>query len=185
MMNMGGGYFQNPYGRPMKSPEQLQVELNNSLANYQNLFQMAQGYQQPCQQQAPSGRKSGEYVEVLNDKEMEDAPVRLDGTPTLFINFGNGTLWSKRYVNGKPVVKGFSIAPLFPDSKEEAPKINYVDELSKETPSKETDSMAEVVALLKELLRKGDESGSNQANPDRKRDNESEGSAGDGAQSSC
>lgn len=101
----------------MKSPEQIQNEINQLMRQYQSTYQTMMNTQvmiEPMQSGMTDtqGRRRGEFIEVLDPDEVEKAPVRMDGSPTLFICFKSGLFWAKKYVNGAAHVTPYSFSPL-------------------------------------------------------------------------
>lgn len=105
----------NNYG--MRSPEQIQAEYNQIMNNYRNIYDRAsqlQGlnYNLPQNIPAPTIQNGGDYRYVNSYEDVVNASTRLDGTATLFVNFANGIIWSKKFVNGTHEIQTFKFYPL-------------------------------------------------------------------------
>lgn len=109
----------NQFGT-MKTPQQMQNELGQLMRQYQSMYEsMAQPpvMEPQCARQNGGNanlalRRRGEFVEVLDPKEVEEAAVRMDGTPTLFVNFKAGIFWAKKYQDGAARVTPYTFAPM-------------------------------------------------------------------------
>lgn len=108
----------NPYmpnGQP-KSPQQLQAELAAMLQGQYtpmyNAFQqqnmnMGMPTQNPNQ---PS--TSGNYVFVNDYNEVENYPVPADGRAVLLYINGQNVYYSKKIVNGQPMLQAYNYMPI-------------------------------------------------------------------------
>lgn len=104
----------------MKTPQQMQNEFGQLMRQYQSMYEsMTQPHVMDPQcsrfdngNAIPANRRRGEFIEVLGPKEVEEAAVRMDGTPTLFINFKAGMFWAKKYQNGAARVTPYTFAPM-------------------------------------------------------------------------
>lgn len=92
----------NNFGNPFACPGVG----NNNIAE---LISQLQNYQYP--QNAAMGQR-GDFVEIKDDRAIDNFPARTDGMPTLFFNYGNMTFTSKKLVNGKSCQQTFQFAPL-------------------------------------------------------------------------
>lgn len=107
MQNYNNNY--NPYGygygygNQMQDPNQLRQQVEQSLNQYQNLYNKNQSMQN-----INNKRFNGMYVD--NEQEVLNAQIPADGTPMLFV--GNGVMWSKKFVNGQPYISTFSFSPI-------------------------------------------------------------------------
>lgn len=86
---------------------------------YANLYaqqmtpdQVYSQYQNQQQTQNVAMGQRGDFVEIKDDKVIDNYPARSDGVPTLFFNYGTMTFTSKKLVNGKPCQQSFQFAPL-------------------------------------------------------------------------
>lgn len=147
----------NPYGMPQKSPEQMQQEINQLMGQYQNMFGQVQ---QPAKPQSMGER--GEFVKVSDfSSEVEDAPTRLDGTPTLFFDFSNRVFWSKKFSNGGHSIQAFKFEPVnTPEPSKATDAIDYTkvfDDMpdpTEERFNKLEDAVSEILTLLKPKAKK-------------------------------
>lgn len=92
-----------------KTPEQLQMEYNNLMQQYQGAFNRNNpmfSYPQ-TNMQTPALSNKGTYQYVKDIKEVENTPVALDGSASLFFDFDNGVFWSKKYENGQHKIQTF------------------------------------------------------------------------------
>ncbi|MEG2924495.1 MAG: hypothetical protein RR848_08495 [Oscillospiraceae bacterium] len=98
-----------PYGMQQKSPQQMQEELNQLMAQYSNMFNAVPNGQP---QKAAAVGDKGEFVKVANFQEVEEYPTRLDGTATLLFDFNNRVFWSKKFANGGHSIQAFKFEPV-------------------------------------------------------------------------
>ena len=96
------------YGSQPKSPQQLQQELQQEMAKYQQMYGLQQQYQ-PQPQQATNG---GRYIYVNSYDEVVNAPTSTDGNSTLFVYLEKGLMWSKKFQEGQHFIQAFTFAPL-------------------------------------------------------------------------
>lgn len=54
----------------------------------------------------------GDFVEIKDDRVIDNYPARTDGVPTLFFNYSNMTFTSKKLINGKTCQQTFQFAPV-------------------------------------------------------------------------
>ena len=89
----------------MKSPEQIQQEMNQLMQQYNSMYQNMSN-RMPMNEPAQivndtfANRRRGEYSEVHDPSEVEQASVPMDGTPRLFFDFKNKRFWAKKYEYG-------------------------------------------------------------------------------------
>jgi hypothetical protein len=139
---------------PYTSIAQMQAE------NQQMMQQLyGGGYQPPFfqpQQAAPAPvRRRGEYVEVASEQEMQAASVRMDGTPTLFIDFGQKLLWSKKYANGKVELDVFRFdRPEF-STVQSSDDIEIVEDTDGDKISAITERLNKLETAINGLVKKG------------------------------
>lgn len=98
----GGGFVQ-------KSPEQYVNDFQNLMSQYQNMHNKAPQNNQVQPQQANNSAISGvgTYQYVNEYSEVANAPVPIDGTAKLFINFNHKTMWAKKFENGKHTIQAY------------------------------------------------------------------------------
>lgn len=175
---MANGYPMMNYGRPYpKTPEQLQNEMQTTIDQYQNMFQ---SYQMAPQTQHPPARRGGEYFEVADAHEMEEAPTRLDGTAALFFDFKNRVFWSKKYVNGGHSIQTYRFEPILSSSLTAEEDVDYTKELEEKPKENNNDSMEEIKELLLKLVERDEQRGSKRNTKPSGRDSESAGTSGEG-----
>lgn len=116
----------NPYNNvypQMKSPEQVQKEMQDLMNRYQNIIGQSQQQTLPT----PPQNFNGGLFHYVNDySEVEKAQVNMNGTAELFI--GEGIMWSKKLINGQPYVDAFNFT-----------KINNVGQPKEEEPTNTQD----------------------------------------------
>ena len=84
---------------PSPSVEQIAQQFQNAMGQYQNF--------QQGQMQQPKQKRCGEYIIVDGFDEVEKTPVRMDGTPTLFICPKEHIAWAKQYSRNGPTCETF------------------------------------------------------------------------------
>ena len=62
----------------------------------------------------------GYYVDSYNDVLNYAAPT--DGSPVLFANLQEGLLWSKKMINGIPMIQPYRIMPINQEGTPKAPQ---------------------------------------------------------------
>lgn len=189
---MGPNYNRgmNPGCYP-KSPQQLQAEIESALNQYRETFNTYRTTAPPAYISPNGGtRRSGEYVEVADYQEMENADTRLDGVPTLFVDFKNRVFWSKKWVNGGHSVQAFHFEPIIgaPVSSEQQDPIDYVEDLNEKPEDKSEErlqnlekTMGSLQEMMAKLLEKEEQRGNKRSNKGAEHDLRSETGAGDGA----
>lgn len=105
----------------MKSPEQIQQEMNQLMQQYQSMYQSMGNRPQmsdPTQvvNDTFANRRRGEYSEVHDPSEVEQASVPMDGTPRLFFDFKNKRFWAKKYEKGQTYITPYSFGSLMQNS---------------------------------------------------------------------
>lgn len=105
----------------MKSPEQIQQEINQLMQQYNSMYQNMSNRMQtnePAQivNDTFANRRRGEYSEVHDPSEVEQASVPMDGTPRLFFDFKNKRFWAKKYENGQTYITPYSFGSLMQNS---------------------------------------------------------------------
>lgn len=174
---MANGYPIPNYGRPYpKTPEQIQNEMQASLDQYQNMFQSYQMTQPQVRQQS---RRGGEYYEVVDVHDMEEAPTRLDGTPALFFDFKNRVFWSKKYVNGAHSIQTYRFEPILSSSEVAEEPRDYTKELDEKPIENNSDSISEIKELLLKLVERDEQRGSKRNSKRSGCDNEPERTSGE------
>ena len=103
MHNFNNYHPYNNFGYQMQDPNQLRQQVEQSLNQYQNIYNKNQNLQN-----MNSKRFNGMYVD--SEQEVLNAQVPADGTPMLFV--GNGVMWSKKFINGQPYISTFSFSPI-------------------------------------------------------------------------
>lgn len=162
----------------MKSPEQIQQEMNNLMQQYNNMYRnmnMAPQMNTPAQivSDTFASRRKGEYSEVLDPSEVESASVPMDGTPRLFFDFKNKRFWSKKYENGQTYVTPYSFMSLMQTSSENTvsfaaseSNIDYTKELATQNEPQEENTddrlnrLEQMMAALLERVTSNESNGS-------------------------
>lgn len=108
----------NPYmpNNQPKTPQQLQAELQAMLqgqyAPMYNALQQ-QGMNMGMQPQNPNQPStSGMYVFVNDYNEVENYPVPADGRAVLLFINGQNVYYSKKIVNGQPMLQAYNYMPI-------------------------------------------------------------------------
>lgn len=108
----------NPYmpnGQP-KSPQQLQAELAAMLqgqyAPMYNAFQQQNMNMGMPPQNPNQPSTSGMYVFVNDYNEVENYPVPADGRAVLLYINGQSVYYSKKIVNGQPMLQAYNYMPI-------------------------------------------------------------------------
>ena len=116
-------YF-GTYGAPMPIgfvPGAAVDQLYNSYKQaLDTLMNYQRGSQIPPQQQQPQPQSQGNnamgqrgtFIQVSGYKDVDNYPVPLDGTPTLFFDYEHMVFWSKKFVNGQTCVQSFVFGPV-------------------------------------------------------------------------
>lgn len=108
----------NPYmpnGQP-KSPQDLQAEINAMLqrqyAPMYNAFQQQNMNMGMPPQNPNQPSTSGMYAFVGDYSEVENYPVHADGRAVLLFINGQNVYYSKKMVNGQPMLQAFNYMPI-------------------------------------------------------------------------
>lgn len=142
-----------------RQQRQQQMFANNSLYN--------NGYINTPPSNNPIGQQ-GIFKQVREYKEVENASVAADGTPTLFFDFQHGIFYSKKYVEGRCTIQPYSFAPInnTPDnepistnSESEASAMPTVSEVTLSAILSKLDELTQRIEKLepKKLIRKDKE----------------------------
>lgn len=144
---MAYGLYPNMYGS-QASIDQLTQQLQNTLSQIQGMQQ---------QQQAPQKqRRSGEYIVVDSFKEVEETPVRMDGTPTLFICPSEHVFWEKRHTRNGAVCETYPYSSSLASAPRQEPEVDYTKVMDEPKPEPDIDSRIEaaVERVLTKILDK-------------------------------
>lgn len=150
----------------MKSPEQIQQEMNQLIQQYNNMYQNMNNrpMTEPAQivNDTFANRRRGEYSEVHDPSEVEQASVPMDGTPRLFFDFKNKRFWAKKYENGQTYITPYSFGSLMQNSSDAVSfnpssesSVDYTKELSTQNEPKEESSDARLdrlEAMMSQIL---------------------------------
>lgn len=143
----------------MKSPEQIQQEINQLMQQYNSMYQSMSNrvpMNEPAQivNDTFANRRRGEYSEVHDPSEVEQASVPMDGTPRLFFDFKNKRFWAKKYENGQTYITPYSFGSLMQNSSDAVSftpssesSVDYTKELSTQNEPKEESSDARLDRL--------------------------------------
>lgn len=140
--------YPNSYGSS-QTIDQLTQQLQNTLSQIQGMQQQPQ----------PKQRRSGEYIVVDSFEEVEQTPVRMDGTPTLFICPKEHVFWEKRHTRNGAVCETYPYTSSLSVPRQE-PEIDYTKVLDEPKPVEpDLDSRIEsaVERVLSKMLNKQEE----------------------------
>lgn len=135
-----------PYGYTSYGSTQSIDQLTQQL---QNTLNQLQGMQQ---QQPPKQKRSGEYIVVDSFEEVEQTPVRMDGTPTLFICPKEHVFWEKRHTRNGAVCETYPYTSSLSVPRQE-PEVDYTKVIEEPKPS-EPDIDGRIEAAVERVLTK-------------------------------
>ena len=141
-----------------------------------------------------ANRRRGEYSEVHDPSEVEQASVPMDGTPRLFFDFKNKRFWAKKYENGQTYITPYSFGSLMQNSSDAVSftpssesSVDYTKELSTQNEPKEESSDARLdrlEAMMSQILERMTLNESNGSGETCERGKQSTGSARNGTKRS-
>lgn len=132
--------YQNMYGS--QTIDQLTQQLQNTLSQIQGMQQ---------QQQPQKQKRSGEYIVVDSFEEVEQTPVRMDGTPTLFICPKEHVFWEKRHTRNGAVCETYPYTSSLSVPRQE-PEVDYTKVMDE--PKQEPDIDSRIEAAVERVLTK-------------------------------
>lgn len=134
---------------PSPSVEQIAKQFQNAMGQYQNF--------QQGQMQQPKQKRCGEYIIVDGFDEVEKTPVRMDGTPTLFICPKEHIAWAKQYSRNGPTCETFPYSSSLTAVSHgpEQPEVDYT-KLLEDTPEQKQpeDIDAKIEAAVERVFKK-------------------------------
>lgn len=97
-----------------KTPQQLQAELQAMLqGQYAPIYNAFQQQNMNMPQQSPNQPSTnGMYIFVNDYSEVENYPVPADGRAVLIFINGQNVYYSKKLVNGQPMLQAFNYMPI-------------------------------------------------------------------------
>ena len=138
---------------PSPSVEQIAQQFQNAMGQYQNF--------QQGQMQQPKQKRCGEYIIVDGFDEVEKTPVRMDGTPTLFICPKEHIAWAKQYSRNGPTCETFPYSSSLTAVSRgpEQPEVDYtklLDDTPEQKPPEDIDAKIEaaVERVFKKIMQK-------------------------------
>mgnify|MGYP007089401758 FL=1 len=138
---------------PSPSVEQIAQQFQNAMGQYQNF--------QQGQMQQPKQKRCGEYIIVDGFDEVEKTPVRMDGTPTLFICPKEHIAWAKQYSRNGPTCETFPYSSSLTAVSHgpEQPEVDYtklLDDTPEQKPPEDIDAKIEaaVERVFKKIMQK-------------------------------
>ena len=138
---------------PSPSVEQIAQQFQNAMGQYQNF--------QQGQMQQPKQKRCGEYIIVDGFDEVEKTPVRMDGTPTLFICPKEHIAWAKQYSRNGPTCETFPYSSSLTAISHgpEQPEVDYtklLDDTPEQKPPEDIDAKIEaaVERVFKKIMQK-------------------------------
>ena len=134
---------------PSPSVEQIAQQFQNAMGQYQNF--------QQGQMQQPKQKRCGEYIILDGFDEVEKTPVRMDGTPTLFIWPKEHIAWAKQYSRNGPTCETFPYSSSLTAVSHgpEQPEVDYT-KLLDDTPEQKhpEDIDAKIEAAVERVFKK-------------------------------
>lgn len=134
---------------PSPSVEQIAQQFQNAMGQYQNF--------QQGQMQQPKQKRCGEYIIVDGFDEVEKTPVRMDGTPTLFICPKEHIAWAKQYSRNGPTCETFPYSSSLTAVSHgpEQPEVDYTKLLDDTTEQKQPEDIdAKIEAAVERVFKK-------------------------------
>lgn len=134
---------------PSPSVEQIAQQFQNAMGQYQNF--------QQGQMQQPKQKRCGEYIIVDGFDEVEKTPVRMDGTPTLFICPKEHIAWAKQYSRNGPTCETFPYSSSLTAVSHgpEQPEVDYTKLLDDTPEQKQPEDIdAKIEAAVERVFRK-------------------------------
>ena len=134
---------------PSPSVEQIAQQFQNAMGQYQNF--------QQGQMQQPKQKRCGEYIIVDGFDEVEKTPVRMDGTPTLFICPKEHIAWAKQYSRKGPTCETFPYSSSLTAVSHgpEQPEVDYTKLLDDTPEQKQPEDIdAKIEAAVERVFKK-------------------------------
>lgn len=134
---------------PSPSVEQIAQQFQNAMGQYQNF--------QQGQMQQPKQKRCGEYIIVDGFDEVEKTPVRMDGTPTLFICPKEHIAWAKQYSRNGPTCETFPYSSSLTAISHgpEQPEVDYTKLLDDTPEQKQPEDIdAKIEAAVERVFKK-------------------------------
>lgn len=134
---------------PSPSVEQIAQQFQNAMGQYQNF--------QQGQMQQPKQKRCGEYIIVDGFDEVEKTPVRMDGTPTLFICPKEHIAWAKQYSRNGPTCETFPYSSSLTAVSHgpEQPEVDYTKLLDDTPEQKQPEDIdAKIEAAVERVFKK-------------------------------
>lgn len=134
---------------PSPSVEQIAQQFQNAMGQYQNF--------QQGQMQQPKQKRCGEYIIVDGFEEVEKTPVRMDGTPTLFICPKEHIAWAKQYSRNGPTCETFPYSSSLTAVSHgpEQPEVDYTKLLDDTPEQKQPEDIdAKIEAAVERVFKK-------------------------------
>ena len=134
---------------PQPSVEQIAQQFQNAMGQYQNF--------QQGQMQQPKQKRCGEYIIVDGFDEVEKTPVRMDGTPTLFICPKEHIAWAKQYSRNGPTCETFPYSSSLTAVSHgpEQPEVDYTKLLDDTPEQKQPEDIdAKIEAAVERVFKK-------------------------------
>lgn len=134
---------------PSPSVEQIAQQFQNAMGQYQNF--------QQGQMQQPKQKRCGEYIIVDGFDEVEKTPVRMDGTPTLFICPKEHIAWAKQYSRNGPTCETFPYSSSLTAVSHgpEQPEVDYTKLLDDTPDQKQPEDIdAKIEAAVERVFKK-------------------------------
>lgn len=134
---------------PSPSVEQIAQQFQNAMGQYQNF--------QQGQMQQPKQKRCGEYIIVDGFDEVEKTPVRMDGTPTLFICPKEHIAWAKQYSRNGPTCETFPYSSSLTAVSHgpEQPEVDYTKLLEDTSEQKQPEDIdAKIEAAVERVFKK-------------------------------